>query len=385
MSLFTPSSTWNQEEHEMFADSVGRFFDRELTPNIDRWVENGLCDREFWNLAGEAGLLGGSIPEEYDGSGGGYGFDAVVLYQQGRYSDSSWGFGIHSIVMHYVLAYGSEDQKRRWLPKLVSGSAVGALAMTEPGCGSDLKAIQTTAVRDGNQYRINGSKIFITNGMLADFIVVATKTDDSAGSKGVSLIIVETDQVDGFKRGRKLEKLGQRGNDTAELFFDDVKVPLTNRLGDDEGQGFYQMMRQLPWERLIIAVSALGSIDCAIDQTLQYVKNRKAFGKRVMDFQNTRFKLAELKTKAELLRSFLNDSIARLERGQLDPATASMAKYWGSETQNLVMHECLQLHGGYGFMMETPIARLYADARVQMIYGGTNEIMKELIARSLDD
>jgi alkylation response protein AidB-like acyl-CoA dehydrogenase len=270
------------------------------------------------------------------------------------------------------------------LPKLISGDSVAAIAMTEPETGSDLQNVQTHAEKDGNHYKINGSKIFITNGHTADLVVVVAKTDRSAGAKGVSLIVLETEDAEGFRRGRNLKKLGMKGSDTAELFFEDVRVPTANLLGPEEGQGFYQLMKQLPWERLMIGVTALGFIDFAIAETVKYVQDRKAFGKRIMDFQNTRFKLAECKTKAELLRSFVNDGLARLETGELDAATASMAKWWGSQMQNEVMHECLQLHGGYGFMMEYPIARLYADSRVQMIYGGTNEIMKELIARSLD-
>ena len=384
MGLFTPSATWKQDEHELFAESVKRFFADEMIPNAERWAEQRCVDRDFWEKAGIAGLMGGSVPEEYEGSGGGIGFDSVVLYEQGRAGDSGWGYGIQSIVIHYMLAFGTEDQKRRWVPKLVSGESVGALAMSEPGCGSDVQSIQTSAENVGNQYRISGSKTFITNGGTADLIVLAAKTEKGAGAKGVSLIVVETEGLDGFRRGRKLEKLGQKGNDTSELFFDNAAVPLTNLLGQEEGQGFYQLMKQLPWERLLIGISALGTIDFALAETVSYVRERKAFGKRIMDFQNTRFKLAELKTKAEILRSFLNDCIGRLEEGALDSATASMAKYWGSETQNVVMNECLQLFGGYGFMSEYPISRLYADARVQMIYGGTNEIMKELIARSLD-
>ena len=384
MGLFTPSATWKQDEHELFAESVKRFFADEMIPNAERWADQRCVDRNFWEKAGIAGLMGGSVPEEYEGSGGGIGFDSVVLYEQGRAGDSGWGYGIQSIVIHYMLAFGTEEQKRRWVPKLVSGESVGALAMSEPGCGSDVQSIQTSAENVGNQYRISGSKTFITNGGTADLIVLAAKTEKDAGAKGVSLIVVETEGLDGFRRGRKLEKLGQKGNDTSELFFDNAAVPLTNLLGQEEGQGFYQLMKQLPWERLLIGISALGTIDFALAETVSYVRERKAFGKRIMDFQNTRFKLAELKTKAEILRSFLNDCIGRLEEGALDSATASMAKYWGSETQNVVMNECLQLFGGYGFMSEYPISRLYADARVQMIYGGTNEIMKELIARSLD-
>ncbi|MCG7520937.1 acyl-CoA dehydrogenase family protein [Ruegeria sp. Ofav3-42] len=384
MSLFTPTANWVTEEHQMFAEMASRFMDDELVPNIERWNENGVVDRDFWNKAGEMGLMAGAIAEEHGGVGGGVGFDAVTMYEQSARGDSGWGFGIQSIVVHYLTAYGSEDQKQKWLPRLASGELVGALAMTEPGTGSDVQSIRTTADKDGNSYRLNGSKIFITNGQSADLILVAAKTDKSMGSKGVSLIAVETEDAEGFRRGRNLKKLGMKANDTAELFFEDVKVPMTNLIGPEEGQGFYQMMRQLPWERLTIGIMALGAIDFAISETVRYTQERKAFGQRVMDFQNTRFKLAECKTKAEVLRSFVNDCIAQLQAGTLDAAKASMVKYWGSEVQNEIMHECLQLFGGYGFMMEYPIARLYADARVQMIYGGTNEIMKELIARSLD-
>ncbi|MBO9450767.1 acyl-CoA dehydrogenase family protein [Tropicibacter sp. R16_0] len=384
MTLFTPTAEWVTEEHKMFAEMSGRFLDDELVPNIETWNGNGVVDRAFWNKAGEAGLMGGTIAEEYGGVGGGMGFDSVLMYEQAARGDSGWGYGIQSIVMHYIAGYGSEEQKQKWLPKLVSGEMVGAIAMTEPGTGSDLQSVRTTAEKDGNHYKINGSKIFITNGQTADLIIVVAKTDKTQGARGVSLIGVETEGTDGFRRGRNLKKLGMKANDTAELFFEDVKVPMTNLIGPEEGQGFYQLMKQLPWERLTIGIMALGAIDFAIAETVKYTQERKAFGQRVMDFQNTRFKLAECKTKAELLRSFVSDCIARLEQGKLDATTASMVKYWGSEVQNEVMHECLQLFGGYGFMMEYPIARLYADARVQMIYGGTNEVMKELIARSLD-
>lgn len=384
MTLFTPLAEWKNDEHELYADSVRKFLNDELKPNIDTWVENGQVDRDFWYKAGEAGLMAGSVDEAYGGVSGGFGFDAITLYEQGAVGDCGWGMAIQSIVMHYIQGYGTDEQKAKWLPKLVSGELVSAIAMTEPGTGSDLQSVRTTATKDGNQYSINGSKIFITNGQSADLIIVVARTSDAPGAKGISLIAVETADLPGFRRGRNLKKLGMKGNDTAELFFDDAKVPLTNLIGHEEGQGFYQLMKQLPWERLAIGITALGSIDYAIAETVRYVQERKAFGQRVMDFQNTRFKLAECKTKAEVLRSFINDCIARLEEGKLDAATASMAKYYGSQTQNEVMAECLQLHGGYGFMMEYPIARLYADARVQTIYGGTNEIMKDLIARSID-
>ncbi len=368
----------------MFADSAGRFLDAELVPNIDRFVEQGMVDRSFWNKVGAAGLMSGSIAEEFGGVGGGLSFDSIALYEQGRRGDSSWGYAIQSIVMHYIQAFGTQEQKENWLPKLISGEMVASIAMTEPGTGSDLQSVRTVAERDGNSYKINGSKMFITNGYLSDLVVVVVKTEPGAGAKGISLIAVETEGAEGFSRSKPLRKLGLKGNDTAELSFDNVKVPMTNLLGPEEGQGFYQLMQQLPWERLLIAITALGAIDYAIEQTVAYTQERKAFGQRIMDFQNTRFKLAECKTKAEVLRSFVGDGIALLEAGQLDAATASMAKYWGSQIQNEVMNECLQLHGGYGFMEEYPISRLYADARVQMIYGGSNEIMKELIARSID-
>ncbi len=385
MELFTSTTAWFDDEHQLFAEVVKRFFADQLAPRIDDFVEQGVVDRDFWLAAGEAGLMGGSVPEQYGGSGGGRGFDAVVLYEQGQIGDSSWGYGIQSIVIHYILKYGTDEQRSNWLPQLVSGDVIGALAMSEPGCGTDVQSIKTTAIKDGNQYRVSGSKMFITNGGSADLVVLATKTDSAERAKGVSLILVDTRETEGFRRGKNLAKLGLHGNDTAELFFDNAKVPLTNLLGAEEGQGFYQLMRQLPWERLLIAITALGAMDLALEQTLDYVKARRAFDQRIMDFQNTRFKLAEMKTKTEILRSFVNDCISRLEDDRLSAERASMAKYWGSETQNEVMNECLQLYGGYGYMMEYPIARLYADARVQMIYGGTNEIMKELIARSIDD
>ena len=384
MTLFSPSSTWTTEEHHLFSESVQKFYEQEMVPYVEKWNENGIVDREFWLKAGDAGIMGGSVAEEFGGSSGDIGFDSVALYEQARAGDGSWGYGIQSIVIHYISAYGSHQQKTEWLPKLVSGEKVGALAMTEPGAGSDVQSITTSAQRDGNQYTINGSKIFITNGQSADLVIVTSKTDKNEGAKGVSLIMVDTSNAEGFRRGKNLKKLGLKGNDTSELFFENVKVPLTNLIGDEEGQGFYQLMKQLPWERLLIGITALGAIDYALDETVKYVQQRNAFGKRIMDFQNTRFKLAEVKTKAEILRAFINDCIARLKENQLDAATASMAKWWGSQIQNEVMDECLQLHGGYGFMMEYPIAKMYADARVQSIYGGTNEIMKELIARSID-
>ena len=384
MPLQTTTSTWYSEEHRLYTESVRKFFADELTPNIERWIDAGIVDRVFWVKAGEAGILGAAIEEAYGGAGAGISFDAITIYEQARCSDSGWGFGIQSIVIHYIRAYGTEDQKARWLPKLATGEMVAALAMTEPGCGSDVQSVRTSATKTGNEYLITGSKAFITNGQTANLICLAAKTDKDAGASGVSLIMVETDDLEGFRRGKNLSKLGLKAQDTTELFFEGVRVPKNNLLGIQEGQGFYQLMNQLPWERLLIGITALGAIDFALEETTRYVRERKAFGTRVMDFQNTRFKLAEMKTKAEVTRSFLNDGIQKLDAGILDASTASMAKWWGSQTQCEIMDECVQLHGGYGYMMEYPITRLYADARVQKIYGGTNEIMKELIARSLD-
>ena len=384
MPLQTTTSTWYSEEHRLYTESVRKFFADELAPNIERWIDAGIVDRVFWVKAGEAGILGAAIEEAYGGAGAGISFDAITIYEQARCSDSGWGFGIQSIVIHYIRAYGTEDQKARWLPKLATGEMVAALAMTEPGCGSDVQSVRTSATKTGNEYLITGSKTFITNGQTANLICLAAKTDKDAGASGVSLIMVETDDLEGFRRGKNLSKLGLKAQDTTELFFEGVRVPKNNLLGIQEGQGFYQLMNQLPWERLLIGITALGAIDFALEETTRYVRERKAFGTRVMDFQNTRFKLAEMKTKAEVTRSFLNDGIEKLDAGILDASTASMAKWWGSQTQCEIMDECVQLHGGYGYMMEYPITRLYADARVQKIYGGTNEIMKELIARSLD-
>lgn len=384
MSTGFEHTEWMSEEHRMFENAVSKFYADTITPNSEKWYKEGQIDRDFWNKAGEAGILGASISEEYGGSGAPRSFDAVSIYQYGRTGDSSWGFSIQNYVMHYLAIYGTDEQKEKWLPGLSSGDLVAALAMTEPGTGSDVQAIKTNAVADGNQYRINGSKTFITNGQQANLICLACKTDKGAGHKGVSLIMVETDDLEGFRRGQPLQKIGMKGNDTSELFFDDCKVPRFNLLGTEEGKGFYQLMEQLPWERLSIGVIALGAIDFAIEQTVAYTQDRKAFGKRIIDFQNTRFKLAEAKTKAEVLRSFIADCVARLDAGTLTASDASMAKWWGTQVQNEVVDECLQLFGGYGFMSEYPIGRLYCDSRVQKIYGGTNEVMKELIARTLD-
>ncbi|MBR9843286.1 MAG: acyl-CoA dehydrogenase [Rhodobacteraceae bacterium] len=375
---------WMQEDHHAFADTVRRFLDEEFQPNRDQWKKDGLVPKDFWKKAGEIGILGATIPEEHGGLGLSRHFDAVTFLEQAKIGDSGWGFSVHNIATHYITAFATEQQKAKWLPALASGEKVAAIAMTEPGTGSDLQAVKTTALKDGNEYVINGSKTFITNGGSADLIVLVAKTDPKAAGRGVSLIIVETEDLEGFSVGRRLEKMGMKRNDTAELSFQDVRVPLTNLLGTDEGQGFYQLMKQLPWERLILAYSALGASQCALETTLAYVRERKAFGKRIMDFQNTRFKLAEVATKIEVLSAFVDQCLAELDAGTLTAEKAAMAKWWSTDVQCDVVDECLQLHGGYGYMSEYLISELYTDARVQKIYGGTNEIMKELIARSID-
>ncbi|WP_435141040.1 acyl-CoA dehydrogenase family protein [Pseudopelagicola sp. nBUS_19] len=379
-----PNHLWMHEEHRAFAETVSRFFSEEITPNKDAWNNTGVVPKTVWSRAGELGILGATFPEENGGLGLSRHFDAVTLLEQARAGDSGWGFAVHNIAAHYLTAFGTEDQKARWLPDLANGSKIAAIAMSEPEAGSDLQAIKTSAIRDGNEYLINGSKTFITNGGSADLLLLVAKTDPSAKGRGVSLIIVETENLRGYSVGRRLKKMGMKRNDTAELNFTDVRVPLTNLLGSEEGQGFYQLMKQLPWERLIIGFSALGAAECALELTLKYVRERKAFGKRVMDFQNTRFKLAEAATKIEILAAFMDQCLAELETGQLTAEKAAMAKWWSTQTQCDIIDECLQLFGGYGYMSEYPISELYTDARVQKIYGGTNEIMKELIARSLD-
>ncbi len=375
---------WMSEDLDLLSDASRKFFERECVPHIERWEDQGAVDREIWNKAGEMGLLCAEMPAEYGGGGGTFAHDAVITYERGRLGVDGFGFPLHSsIVAPYILNYGSEDQKKRWLPRMASGELVGAIAMTEPGSGSDLQGTRTTALRDGNHYVINGQKTFITNGQQANLIIVVTKTDPSQGAKGVSLFVVETDGVEGFRRGRNLDKIGLKSNDTSELFFDDVRVPADTLLGPEQGQGFYQLMEQLPQERLLIAIQAVSTMELALEQTIDYVNQRKAFGQRIVDFQNTQMKLAECKTEATVAKVFMNHCIGLLIEGNLTAEMASMAKYWTSDLQCKVVDECLQLHGGYGYMNEYPIARLFRDSRVQKIYGGTNEIMKLLIARSL--
>ena len=377
-------SAWRDDEVRALADVADKFFANEVVAHRERWESQHHVDREVWTKAGELGLLCCSIPEEYGGGGGTFAHDLAVLESQARAGDTSFGNGVHSgIVAHYLLAYGTEEQRRRWLPKLASGEMIAAVAMTEPGAGSDLKGVRTKAVLDGDHYVVNGSKTFISNGSMADLIVVVAKTDPDAGARGISLVVVETREVTGFEVGRVLDKVGQLGADTAELSFIDVRVPKDNLLGGIEGKGIGQLMAQLAQERLIIAMGGVAAMETAIEETVSYVKSRRAFGQTIFDFQNTKFTLAECATVAHVARVFIDSCVERHLQGGLDTTTAAMAKWWLTEQQTIVIDRCLQLFGGYGYMREYPIARLYQDARVQKIYAGTNETMKDLVARSL--
>jgi len=376
-------SPWMNPELESFRDAVRRFVDAEIVPHQERWRKQQHVDRELWNKGGEMGILLADIPEAYGGSGGSFAHQCVVFEELGYAGDVSFGLHVHAIVAHYLLNQGTEAQKKQYLPKLASGELIAAIAMSEPGAGSDLKGIRTTAIKDGTGYRLNGSKTFISNGYLADLIVVVAKTEPDAGAKGISLLLLETRDCEGFKVGRLLEKLGQKGQDTCELFFDNVHVPLENVLGGVEGKGFAQLMTELPYERTIVGVAGVAAIERALRLTVEYTRERKAFGQALIDMQNTRFVLAEAKTEATIARTFIDRCIIDTMEGRMDTVLASMAKYWISDLQCKVIDNCLQLFGGYGYMLEYPIAQMYADARVQRIYGGANEIMKEIISRSL--
>jgi len=369
-------------DHETFRDSVRRFMESEVMPHEERWQEQGYVDREVWTKAGANGFLCPSMPEAYGGADADKLYSVILIEEQARANSSSLGFGLHSgIVAPYLFNYGNEHIKQTYLPKMAAGEMIGAIAMSEPGAGSDLQAVKTTAVRKGDHYVVNGSKTFITNGWHSDLVIVVAKTDPAKGAKGTSLIIVDT-SMKGFSKGKRLKKMGLKGQDTAELFFDNVEVPAENLLGE-ANNGFIYLMQELPWERMQIAIGAIAKSEAAIQWTIDYVRERKAFGKTVASFQNTRFKLAELATEAQVARVFVDRCLELLLVKQLDTATASMAKYWCSDIECKIIDECLQLHGGYGFMWEYPIARAYVDARVQRIYGGTNEIMKEVISRSM--
>jgi acyl-CoA dehydrogenase len=386
MTATRPS--WSDDDVEAFRDLAHTFLAKECAPHEQRWAEQQHIDREIWNRAGALGLLCPSIPTEYGGGGGNFALEAVMAEEQARTLAPSLGTAVHStIVAHYINVYGTDEQKRRWLPRMATGELVGAVAMTEPGTGSDLQSVKTKALREagehGDEYVIDGSKTFISNGLHANLIVTVAKTDPENAAKGISLIVVETDGQAGFSRGRLLKKIGQHGQDTAELFFDSVRVPVSNLLGTEEGQGFIQLMQQLPQERLVLAVAAVAAIEESLNHTLAYTKDRHAFGKPVFAFQNTKFKLAEVATTAKIGRVFIDDCISKHIAGDLDVPTASMAKWWTTQMQCDVADECLQLFGGYGYMQEYPISRMYTDARIQKIYGGTNEIMKEIISRFL--
>jgi acyl-CoA dehydrogenase len=382
--LNVPRPAWMSEDLVLLEEQARRFLAAEFVPHVETWQQDGIMDRAMWGKAGAAGLLCASVPEEYGGAGGTFAHEAVINREIALAGLDCFGGPLHSgIVAPYILRYGTEEQKRRWLPRLATGELVGAIAMSEPGTGSDLQGVRTTARKSGNGYVLNGSKTFITNGQHANLIIVVAKTDPSQGAKGTSLMVVETDDAAGFRRGRKLAKLGMDWADTSELFFEDVQLPAESLLGTDEGQGFVQLMNELPQERLIVATAAVGMIERALAQTIDYVKQRQAFGKKIIEFQNTQFELAECKTEATVGKIFLDHCIERHVAGQLDTTTASMAKYWLSDLQNKIVDRCLQLFGGYGYMDEYPISRMYRDARVQRIYAGTNEIMKLLIARSL--
>jgi acyl-CoA dehydrogenase len=376
-------SPWMDEDLAIFRDAVSRFVDAEMVPHEEQWRKQQNVGKEIWRRAGATGLLCTDVSADYGGVGGDFRHEAVLYEETARRGLSGFGQGVHSICAHYLLNHGTEEQKHRFLPRMARGELIGAIGMTEPSAGSDLQGLKTRALRDGDDYVVNGSKIFITNGFLAGLIALVVKTRAGEGAKGTSILMVETEGLEGFRVGRILDKMGLKSQDTSELFFDNVRVPAANLLGGTEGQGFYQLMGDLPDERAVIAVAGVAAMEGALEETVKYVKDRKAFGKAIAEFQNTKFKLAEVATKTRIARVFVDDCIAKIVNGTLDTVTASMAKYWITDTQQEVLDECVQLHGGYGYMNEYLVCRMFADSRVQRIYGGTNEIMKELISRSL--
>ena len=374
---------YDEEDINIFREAVHGFYAREMAPHSEEFRKNKKVDRKYWNMAGEMGLLNCAIPEEYGGGGGDYRHEMIIMEELVKANVDGFGLSLHNaIVAPYILHYGTEEQKQKWLPRMASGELVGAIAMSEPGTGSDLQNVKTNAKKDGNGWVINGSKTFITNGGTANLIVVVADTGGE-GKFAKSLFVVETDDLEGFRRGRILDKVGMDAQDTAELFFDDMKVPADALLGTDTGQGFIQLMQELPQERLNIAVQGVAQMEAALETTIEYVKERKAFGKPIIGFQNTQFELAECKTIVHIAKTFTYDCVDKHLRGELDTVTASMAKYWVTDKECEVIDRCLQLHGGYGFMNEYRIGRMYRDSRVQKIYGGANEIMKMVIARSL--
>jgi acyl-CoA dehydrogenase len=375
-------SAWMNEDLAIYREAVARFTEKEMLPQDARWREEHNVGHEIWRRAGELGFLCADIPSEYGGGGGDFRHEVVLYEELARRGLSGFGQGVHSIAAHYLLNHGTETQKRQYLPRLASGELVGAIAMTEPGAGSDLQGIRTRAELQGAEYVINGSKIFITNGYLSGLVLLVVKTDPTLGAKGTSILILETKELAGYRVGRFLDKVGQRAQDTNELFFENVRVPADRLLGGTEGRGFAQLMSDLPYERMIVAVQAVATMEGALEETIRYVKGRKAFGKTILEFQNARFRLAEAATITRVARTFIDRCIQDVVDGKIDEPTASMAKWWSTDMQQRVLDECVQLHGGYGYMNEYLVARMYADARVTRIYGGTNEIMKELIARS---
>ena len=378
---FSPS--WMNEELALYRDTVIRFIETEMAPQDEAARKQGHVGHAIWRRAGELGLLCADIPEQYGGGGGDFRHEAVFYEEMARRSLTGMNASVHSIVAHYLLNHGTEEQKRRYLPPMARGELVGAIAMTEPGAGSDLQGIRCTAARNGAGYLVNGAKTFITNGYLAGLVLVVARTDPAQKARGMSIMIVETAQRPGFRVGRLLDKIGLKAQDTTELFFDDVQVGPDAVLGGEEGRGFYQLMGDLPCERTMIGVAAVAAMEGAYEATLRYVREREAFGQPLADFQNTRFKLAEIATSVKVARVFVDRCVEDLVAGKLDTASASMLKYWTSDLQNRVIDDCLQLFGGYGYMNEYLIGRMYVDARIQRIYGGANEIMKEVIARAL--